>query len=680
MLLPPGAPDAATSLLDETLGKVTGGVLPATELFLAAERLKALGQLGLMTELYKTWIAYNAADPLLFAVYFNYSVALRDDGDPLSAINAMRETIRLKPDFYPPYINLGRVLEDSQQLTAAIAVWTEAVNRLSGISGETLAHRNTALQQIGRVLEGVGDLAGAENALKQSLDLDPKQGEVVQHWVSLRQSQCKWPVVEPWDRASRDDLLSGIAPLSLANLADDPIFQLAKACLYSRELVGVPAFARRKPAVRPAAPLSGRKLRIGYVSSDLREHAVGFGMTDVMEMHDREAFEIFAYYCGIPRADPTQLRIRSAVDHWTDITGLDDDAAAQKIADDEIDILVDLNGYTKSACTKVFALRPAPISVNWFGFPGTMGSPYHHYIIADPYIIPADHELYYSETALHLSCYQPNDRRRVVSAHRPSRSDQKLPEDAMVYCCLNGMQKLTAATFAGWMTILSAVPGSVLWLLTGGTDTDARMRQRAREAGIEPGRLIFAEKMHNADHLARYPVADLFLDTFPYGAHTTAADSLWMGVPILTLSGRSFASRVCGSLLTAAGLADMICDTRQAYVTRAIELGRDREMLDAVKRRLAAQRDTCVLFDTPKLVRELEALYRRMWQDLEQGRRPVPNLDNLAAYHDVALDLGGAAMELMSRDAYHAAYRDKLAEAHDFSPLRADPRLWQAVS
>lgn len=674
---PSGPSNQAALIFDDAHAKSFQRALTPTDLFAAAEQLKALGELELVARLYKGWIAYNPTDPLLFAVCFNFGVSLKDIADVPGAINAMREGIRLKPDFYPPYINLGRVFEDNAQLKAAVELWLDLVNRLAVINGDALTHRNIALQQIGRVLESAGDPAGAENALKQSLDINAAQGEVVQHWISLRQGQCKWPVIEEWDRATRRELVSGIAPLSLANLADDPMFQLAKAYRYNQKFIGVPEFSRRKPPRPDVVPARGRKLKIGYVSSDFREHAVGFGMTDVMELHDKNGFEIYAYYCGIPRKDGIQSRIKSAVHAWADITGTSDDEAAQRIADDGIDILLDLNGYTKFARTKVFALRPAPIIVNWFGFPGTMGSPYHHYIIADPYIIPKHLELYYSESVLRLACYQPNDRKRLIAADRPSRADENLPEGALVYCCLNGMQKLTAITFERWMTILGNVPGSVLWLLTGNPDTNARLRQRASERGVAPERLIFAEKKANPDHLARYPLADLFLDTIPYGAHTTAADSLWMGVPILTMPGRSFASRVCGSLVNAAGLPDMVCETAEAYVARAIELGREPGKLDEVKRRLASGRDTCLLFDTPKLVSDLEALYRRVYRDYEKGKRPVPNLDNLEIYHDIGADLGIETMELLSDEAYRALYGEKLAQLHDFSPVRPDARMWR---
>ena len=268
-------------------------------------------------------------------------------------------------------------------------------------------------------------------------------------------------------------------------------------------------------------------------------------MTDVMEQHDHKNFEIFAYYCGINRRTRRRTRIKKGVDHWIDINGLSDDDAAAKIAADGIDILVDLNGYTKDARTKVFARKPAPIIVNWFGYPSTMGTPYHHYLIADDYIIPPEDEIYYSEKIVRLPCYQPNDRKRVSRGEASDARGGRAAGGRFVFCSFNGMQKITARIYQRWMTILGRVPGSVLWLLSRhGRHQRASAQNRRATRGIAPERIIFADKMANPDHLARYPLADLFLDSFPYGAHTTASDAMWMGVPILTCSGTQL--RVAG--------------------------------------------------------------------------------------------------------------------------------------
>ena len=644
------------------------------DLFNNAEGLAANQDQASSAILYKSWIAYNQDNPILYAAYFNYAIALANTGDRLGAINTLRECIRLKPDFPPPYINLGRILEDNGDAAAAVTQWFKLVNELKGVDGDTVKHKLLVLQQIGRVLEGHEQDAPAEDALRQALDIKPEQPEVVQHWIALRQRQCKWPVVTGSDYVPAKVLMSGISPLSLANLIDDPVFQLARACKYSREMVKAPPATARRWTPQSAGPRS--KLRVGYVSSDLREHAVGFAMTDIFEQHDKQSFEVHAYYCGIARVDPTRIRISKAADSWTDINGMSDEQAADKIAKDKIDILVDLNGYTKDARVKIFSLRPAPIIVNWFGFPGTMGSPYHHYIVADEHIVPADHDIYFSEKVVRLPCYQPNDRKRTVDTRTPAPEEEGLPSGALVYCCLNGTQKITPLMFSNWMAILAGVPGSVLWLLSGTQDTNERLKQLAEQSGISPDRLIFSGKKPNPQHLARYALADLFLDSFPYGAHTTAADAMWMGVPVLTICGKGFASRVCASLVQAAGMGELVCQDHRTYVARAIEMGRNPKALERLKKKLKAGRDTCLLFDTPQLVRELETAYRGMWDDYRRGKLPRPDLRNLDVYHDIGVNLYASDPGLIVDGALRR-YPKELENWNESWPLHPDSRLWQ---
>ncbi len=278
---------------------------------------------------------------------------------------------------------------------------------------------------------------------------------------------------------------------------------------------------------------------------------------------------------------------------------------------------------------------------------------------------------------MRLPCYQPNDRKRVVAQRRPSRTEVGLPENAVVYCSFNGMQKITQRVFERWMAILGHVPNSVLWLLTGTSDANARLQSAAAAQGISPERLVFAQRMPNSEHIARYPLADLFLDSMPYGAHTTAADALWMSVPILTLPGRSFAARVCASVVHAAGVPELVCPTPEAYVARAIELGRDKAKLAAIKHKLTAGRDSCVLFDTGKLVGHLEDIYRQMWIEFKCGELPVPDLRNLDIYHDIGLGLDLENMDLLGREEYFAAYAEKLADWNSNCPIPPDGRMWR---
>ncbi len=638
-------------------------------LFRDAESLEKTEGAASAAALYKRWIALNPDDPQLAAAHFNMAVVAQRSGDAFAAINALRDALRIDPEFHPSYINLGRALEDLGQTGAAVSQWLALVNRLPALNGPALRHKVMALHQLGRVLEFNHADAPAEDALRQAIDLSPGQSQAIQHWIALRQRQCKWPVVQGWDGVEARQLLAHVSPLSAAVMFDDPVFQLARNASYARQLIARPAHVHDHAARRVERP---KRLRIGYVSSDLREHAVGFGLCEVMELHDRGRFDIHAYYCGIPRDDGTRERIRSAVDHWTDITGLSDDAAAARIAADGIDILVDVNGYTRDARTAVFARRPAPIAANWFGFPCTMGTPYHHYVIADPHVVPEGHERFFTERVLRLPCYQPNDRKRVIAPEPPQRNAEGLPEKGFVFCCLNGAQKLTPQLFGAWMKILATTEGSVLWLLDAGPETNQRLRLLAAAAGVAPERICFAPKRPNPQHLARYALADLFLDTFPYGAHTTASDAMSMGTPVLTLEGQGFAARVCAGLVKNAGLPDLVCTNLDDYVARAIAIAAVPGAAAELRRRLRAGRDHCVLFDVPLLVKGLEGLYDRMWDEFRTGDLPVPDLTNLPVYEEAGLGLvEGREGESIAADLYAAALESWTAH----EPLPEDGRL-----
>jgi predicted O-linked N-acetylglucosamine transferase (SPINDLY family) len=659
-----------------TVKRLTERNISAMELIEATETLNASGQRDLSAELYKQWIGLNPSDPLLHAIQFNYAVLETARGDLAAAKNALERALALKPDFYPAYINLGGTLERMGAADQAVAQWTTLVNMLAPVTGAAIGYKLAGLKQIGRVLEANNHVAAAENVLRQSLEVKSDQREVVEHFIALRLQQCKWPIVSPWEGVTREALMRNMGPLPMEIYSDDPLLQLATAWSYNKEYIG---YLPPCPEMKPRPEKSGRR-RVGYLSSDLRSHAIGSLMPEVFELHDRSKVEVFAYYCGIPTTnDPTSARLKAVIEHWVDISGMDDVSAAQRIAADGIDILVDVNGYTREARTKLISMRPAPIIVNWLGYPGTMGSPYHHYIIADDWIIPKDHEIYVSEKVARLPCYQPNDRKRAVSPNRPTRRDAKLPENAFVYCCFNGTQKISRFTFERWMTILQQVPNSVLWLLEGAEATGKHLLEVATARGIAAERIIFAPKMRHPDHLARYPLADLFLDTAPYGAHTTASDALWMGVPILTLSGHSFASRVCGSLARSAGLPELVCSTPGEYVEQAVALSKDTAKLKKYRDRLAAMRDTCALFDMDSHVRHLEALYEQMWQEFHQGKMPHPDLTNLDIYQDVGIEEDHDAVEVLAIKDYRAWYKAKLAARHRRCHINEDRRLWTAA-
>ena len=632
--------------------------LSLSQLFEAGDQLNNSGHIEAYIELFRTWITFNSEDQFLHLALYNYAAAIcRSDLD--SAILTLRYALKIKTDYYPIYINLANYLERRGRNDLALKVLQELDSVLVLIRSDTVEIKLTALNQIGRIFQAAGDFEGAELSFERSLAINEHQPLICMQWINLRQKQCKWPLLpDQLSQATKERRIRGLAPLSLAYFVDDPLFQLANAYRYNKEVVrwvlpGVYSNIYTLPQKSP------NRLRIGYVSSDFRGHAVGYSMTEVVELHDRSKFEIFAYYCGsVRQTDETQGRIIGGVDHWLDIHDMDDQAVADRIRSDGIHIIVDLNGYTMDARTRVFSMQPAPIIVNWFGYPGTMGSPYHHYIIADEVIIPEDSKRFYSEKVLYLPCYQPNDRKRIVSDRVPSRDEYGIPKDAFVFCSFNGLQKLNLPTFNLWMRILREVPGSVLWLLGESISVNDRLIRLANEWGVNSERLVFARQVPNPVHLARYPLADLFLDSLPYGAHTTAADSMWMGLPLVTIAGGSFPARVCASLMRAAGIGELIAIDQDDYFNKAVSLARDLAMLQEYRKRLLINRGTSILFDTPLLMSHLENLYNDMWEDFMNGRLPQPDLSNLDVCGEIAVSIDRGKIGLINWEAYLEIYKN----------------------
>ncbi|QCK86848.1 N-acetylglucosamine transferase [Phreatobacter aquaticus] len=650
--------------------------LALPQLVHAVNLLTQQGQTTAACHLYQGWIEANPTHPLLFAALFNLSVIQGDLGDVTGGIKSLQRVIEVNPDFVGAYINLGRFFERAQQADKALQIWYTGINRPLPMTGQSVIHAITALKQIARVHMDREEPEQAEQALSRCLGLSPSEDDALEQFLALRMREWRRPVLTQIEALDGKAMLKRFHPLSVAAFTDDPLLQLASAHGYVRRLLNNSGPLPRESDRRDAPiDLKGRRIRVGYLSSDLRDHAIGYLMAEFLELQERADFEVFAYFTGAAPTSAMTTRIQDAVEHWVDIRTLGDDAAAARIAADGLDILVDVNGHTRDARLGVFARRPAPIQVNWLGFPGTMASSFHHYVIADPWIIPEGSESYFSEKVLRLPCYQPNDRKRVVG-EPTTRAERGLPDDKFVFCSFNALHKITAFTLDRWIAILKAVPNSVMWMLDCSAQAKRELAQRFEANGIEASRLIYAPKLANPLHLARYPLADLFLDALPYGAHTTASDALWMGVPVLTLSGRSFASRVCGSLVRSAGLPDLVVNDPQAYVARAIELANDPAALAEIKARLAAGRDSCALFDQELLVRSIGDLYRSMIADYQAGTMPEPDLRNLESYLNAGIAHDHEGVEISWVPDYEEAYRVRLAEIDRRDPLEADSRLW----
>ena len=419
-------------------------------------------------------------------------------------------------------------------------------------------------------------------------------------------------------QAGEGGATSPFAALSLPQLTPTDLLQVARAesRRYRGWLEPGPLHAR---VARPAHD----RLRIGYLSGDLREHATARLAVGVFELHDRQAFEIFAYALAPAATTPFGQRVVAAFDHFIPVQELTPIAAARRIATDGIDILVDLHGYTRLARPEIPAQRPAPVQVAWLGFPGGLGAPFIDYLIADTVVIPPETATAYDEALAYLpACYQPMDHQRQV-APAPARAQTGLPEEAFVFCCFNNTYKYTPEVFDVWCHLLDVVPGSVLWLLAPDDRVRANLRQEAQRRGVGPERLLFANLLPQAEHLARLGLADLFLDTWPYNAHTTASDALWAGLPVLTWRGPTFPSRVAASLLDALELPELIATDREDYIHRARQLAGNPPSLTALRQRLIQARARAPLFDTHGFTRALEALYRRIWERHQAGLPPA---------------------------------------------------------
>jgi len=585
--------------------RARAGQMSLTELLDLANQWQAQRQLDAVIALYQAWCA-NPQAQHRYVVLFNLGTVLSASGRHAQAQEAYEESLRIKPDFVQAKVNLAHQREVQGDSEGAVGHWREAVTLLDGYPSEDgLPLRLHALNSQARVLETLKRYEEAEARMVDSLLLDPRQPKVIQHYVHIRQKQCKWPVYETLGAVTSNQLLMSTSPLAMLSASDDPALQLLAARTFSYErvmpVVQKPlAFAKRQ---------RGGPLRVGYLSGDLCMHAVGLLVPEMLELHDRSQVEVFGFCWSREDGTAQRARLVKAFDHLIRIGHLGDEAAARLIASCDIDVLVDLQGITSGARPDILSHRPARVQITYLGFPATTGLSSIDYVLCDRHVVPPELLPMMTEKPLYMPrCYQASDRQRDVGAV-PKRSDYGLPEGQFVYCSFNNNFKFTASLFASWMRVLQAVEGSVLWLLADNPWAKENMLRMADAHGVDRARLIFAPRVAPPDYLARFQLADLFLDTFPYNAGTTANDVLWMGTPILTCSGKTFISRMAGSLLHNVGLPDLVTDSAQEYERKAIQLGRNPKMIASYKRYLAEHRLTSDLFDMPGFVRDLEAVY-----------------------------------------------------------------------
>jgi predicted O-linked N-acetylglucosamine transferase (SPINDLY family) len=600
-------PAPAPAELEHALAQARTGGMQIGELLDCANHLHQQGLAEASAALYESWLAHTQS-PLRHVACFNWGTVLGAMGRHAQAEQAYRQALALKPDFLQACLNLGHQLEHLGQPEEALKQWRHVVSATAEAPGAQLDLRLHALNNCARLLELQRRYDEAEACMVASIELQPTQGDVVQHYVHLRQKKCAWPLYRPVGDLTLNQLVLGTSPLAMLSATDDPALQLLAAQKFVHDRVP-------KPPVQPlhasAPPRTGR-IRIGYLSGDLCLHAVGLLVPELLELHDRSRFEVFAFCWSREDGTAQRRRLVAAVDHLVRIDKVDDAAAARLIASHGIDVLVDLQGLTSGARPAILGHRAAPVQVGYLGFPGCSALPGVDWVIADRFVMPPEQLPYMVERPLYLErCYQVSDRRREV-APPPVRSTYGLPEDAFVFCSFNNNFKFTPEVFDAWMRILRAVEGSVLWLLADNDWARENMLARAEAHGVARDRLHFAPRVSPAEYLARFTLADLVLDTFPYNAGTTASDALWMGTPILTLSGRTYISRMAGSLLTHVGLPDLVTESLADYERLAIQLGRQPQRVASYKRYLAEHGRASSLFDVPGLVRELEAGFERL--------------------------------------------------------------------
>ena len=606
----PAAPDAPASADTSPLGTVMAlaarGALSIGDLFGAAAVLQESGQLPAAIGLYRAWIEHTQS-PLIYAACFNLAVVLSNAGDDVGAEATLRQALALHPNFVEARLNLGTLLERTGRPDDALAMWNTILTDVQPDIKTTPTLHVQTLNNLGRLLEIRKRYPEAEKMLAQSLGVDPRQANVMTHWVHLRQKQCEWPIYSGLEHISVSTMIEGTSALAMLSASADPAQQLAAARRFVNEKVNA-----------AVAPLTGAhgyghgRLRIGYLSSDFCSHAVSILTAELYELHDRAKFEVYAFSWSREDGSPIRARVVKSMDHYIRVDNMTDEQAARTIRAHEIDILVDLHGLTLGARPNILAFRPAPVQMTYLGFPGSTGLPGVDYVLADEFLITPEMTKDFTEQPLYLpDTFQINDRQRAIAA-KPSRASVNLPDDAFVFCSFNNNFKFTPELFGTWMNILRRVPNSVLWLVADYPEVRENLYRHAEQAGIDRNRLIFNTRAVPAEYLARYQVADLFLDTFPFNGGTTASDALWAGLPLLTCAGQTFSSRMAGSLLRAVDLPQLITYNFADYEEKAVALANDPGRIASMKRQLDANRLTCALFDTPRFVRNLENVLQKV--------------------------------------------------------------------
>jgi len=551
--------------------------------------------------------------------HYNCASVLLKLDRPYEAISHLRHAILLRPQYGRAHLLLGQTFIGLNIIAEAIAPLRAAI--------ELPPHVTAAYCELGQALLLLGRLSEAREAFAEALRHNPDDATTFASRFRLKEMFCDWrdrhaEIERLWADARHEAAAGRTTPTNPICAASLPWTRQQQRFIAENHAMALARTA--KPLPPPASPAAASRIKVGYFSGDLRDHPVGHQVQDIFALHERGRFEVHAYSFGPNDGSSYRQRIAEGAEHFHDVAMLSTTQLAQRIREDGIHLLVDLMGFSGYTRMGVLAMRPAPVQINWLGFPGTMGAPFIDYIIGDPIITPAENADGFSEAIVRLPhTYMPTAHRQPISSP-PRRADQGLPEDAIVFCCFNLPAKLEPRIFDVWMRILRRVEKSVAWLNTLDPEARANLRQEAEARGVEGGRLIFAERTPSkADHLARHALADLFLDTHFYNAHVTACDALWAGLPVISCPGDTFPSRVGASLVRAAGLPELVVDDLEGFESVAVRLAHSPDELRGLRQKLVAQRDTCPLFDTPRFVRNLELAYGAIWANAVSGRPPT---------------------------------------------------------
>jgi protein O-GlcNAc transferase len=567
-------------------------------------------------------------------------------GQHANAERVLEPEVRKYPDLINARNALGVSLINQSRREDALAVFLEAA-KLDPASAEANSNAGSLLTELGRQEEAIAYLRRALQAspklaeahfnlgvalqhlkryeeaaasLYMALDLAPRMSYALGHLVWNEISRCRWDRIDSRVAELRRQVREGIpaAPFTFLVVSDTPREQRQCAELHVRTTV-----AAQSARMWNGERYRHEKIRVAYLSADFHEHATGQLMAGLFEHHDRSRFETVAISYGPVDGSPMRGRLMRAFGKFVEARTLADAHVARMLRDMEIDIAVDLKGHTTDSRFGILAYRPAPVQVAYLGYPGTTGADLIDYVLADRFVLPETEHEYYTEKVAYLpDCYQVNDSTRDIAERTPVRAEMGLPQDGFVFCCFNNSYKITPQMFDVWMRLLREVSSSVLWLLEDNVAARQNLVRAAQARGVPAVRLVFARRLPPADHLARHRLADLFLDTLPCNAHTTASDALWAGLPLLTCAGGAFAGRVAGSLLQSVGLPELIKHSLPENEALALDLAKDRRLLSGLRARLAANRGTAPLFDTERMRRSLESAYQAMWQIQQRAEPP----------------------------------------------------------